>query len=857
MKSLANIKKSSQKLRDQNHVVEMPAFLGNLKGVVKADNNGNVNVVLFNGTEMVVRNDKAPLEKGLPVVVGYDKSDSTFRVLKMRKAYHNPPYVELPAHAEKNHQWPNLDTLWVRPEQILSGIAIPESGMVVQFVGFVYYLNGFHLLNTQSIDLTTEIPASGANYVLVQADEDQVISFETGASKASREVLEYEDIPEPAAGNKPLFAVKMYLGQTRIIKENFDTDIIDLRWAGHSIGGGGASSLDELSDVNSSLSPTDRALLVFDEANDYWDADNDLLNTWDNGNSAGRLWGGILTDAGSGKVDISAGAGLVKNKGGQPAATLEDEPTAITDGQGGVTSIVAWDAQTDFALAGVGYNLIYWDASAAAFAVQLKADFYANFDFITDFTIGRVYYDGTTVTIRLCGMNKWNFARRVQMFGEEVFPVVRATGLLLSGTGTRNIAITDGRVWAELVNPFTVTGLDTSVTGSFTAWYRDGSGGWTAQATQTQINNTQYDDGDGALGTLTANRYGVHWVYSVHDSTHHVVFGQGDYTLAQAELAQPPATLPGLLSAYATLIGKIIIKKSAATFTSVQSAFSTTFTPTDVTEHNDLSGIQGGATDDYYHLTAAQASGLTDAGNADDLHTHEGADGWRTGTGAWSYSSADAPTFVISVNNDQTGIISVGMRIKLTQTTAKYFIVTAVGAYSGGATLITVYGGTDYTLANAAITTPYWSNVKVPFGFPISRAKWTVSLTDTTTRFQTSPTANTWYSPGSLSISIPIGLWDVAAQIALGSSSSGAYVYCSTFFVLSEANNASTNGICECYFYVNSIIAIGQVGKTELLSRTTKQTYYPILKTDVPSVTALYFFNERSKMIIEAVCAYL
>jgi len=68
--------------------------------------------------------------------------------------------------------------------------------------------------------------------------------------------------------------------------------------------------------------------------------------------------------------------------------------------------------------------------------------------------------------------------------------------------------------------------------------------------------------------------------------------------------------LPGLLSAYATLIGKITIKKSASVFTSVQSAFTTSFVPTDVTEHNDLSGIQGGATDEYYHLTAAQVAAI-------------------------------------------------------------------------------------------------------------------------------------------------------------------------------------------------------------------------------------------------------
>jgi hypothetical protein len=57
--------------------------------------------------------------------------------------------------------------------------------------------------------------------------------------------------------------------------------------------------------------------------------------------------------------------------------------------------------------------------------------------------------------------------------------------------------------------------------------------------------------------------------------------------------------------------------------------------------------------------------------------------GWIPADGTWTFSSADAPTYVVSVNADMTGIISVGMKIKLTHATVKYFIVTAVGAFSG------------------------------------------------------------------------------------------------------------------------------------------------------------------------------
>ncbi|HHS50421.1 MAG TPA: hypothetical protein ENN07_04830 [candidate division Zixibacteria bacterium] len=40
-------------------------------------------------------------------------------------------------------------------------------------------------------------------------------------------------------------------------------------------------------------------------------------------------------------------------------------------------------------------------------------------------------------------------------------------------------------------------------------------------------------------------------------------------------------------------------------------------------DHNDLAGIQGGAADDHWHLTGAQHTALTGAGNADGQHSHD------------------------------------------------------------------------------------------------------------------------------------------------------------------------------------------------------------------------------------------
>jgi hypothetical protein len=84
-------------------------------------------------------------------------------------------------------------------------------------------------------------------------------------------------------------------------------------------------------------------------------------------------------------------------------------------------------------------------------------------------------------------------------------------------------------------------------------------------------------------------------------------------------------------------------------------------------------------------------------------------DGWIDALETWTYASATT----ITVPAGAASKYSVGDKIKLTQTTAKYFYVTAVAD-----TVLTVTGGTDYTVANAAITFPYYSKASSPVGFP-------------------------------------------------------------------------------------------------------------------------------------------
>jgi hypothetical protein len=90
-----------------------------------------------------------------------------------------------------------------------------------------------------------------------------------------------------------------------------------------------------------------------------------------------------------------------------------------------------------------------------------------------------------------------------------------------------------------------------------------------------------------------------------------------------------------------------------------------------------------------------------------------GDDGWSAFPGTWTYASAT--TFTIT--GDYRSWFPTGTKIKLTQTTAKYFYVVAV-SYGAPNTTVTVCAGSDYSLANAAITEPNYSYQASPRGFP-------------------------------------------------------------------------------------------------------------------------------------------
>lgn len=125
---------------------------------------------------------------------------------------------------------------------------------------------------------------------------------------------------------------------------------------------------------------------------------------------------------------------------------------------------------------------------------------------------------------------------------------------------------------------------------------------------------------------------------------------------------------------------------------------------------NELQGVTRGA-EGYSAKT--HSNGATVAFPLSKAHVNEVNDsvdtGWVIVNETFTYASATT----ITVASGAASRFQKGDKLKLTNNSVKYFYIVGVAD-----TVLTVTGGSDYALADAAITSPYLSRVENPFGFP-------------------------------------------------------------------------------------------------------------------------------------------
>lgn len=280
-----------------------------------------------------------------------------------------------------------------------------------------------------------------------------------------------------------------------------------------------------------------------------------------------------------------------------------------------------------------------------------------------------------------------------------------------------------------------------------------------------------------------------------------------------------------------------------------------------------IAGIEA-AGDLIYHNGSIWTR-LAAGSNGQFLSLSAGVPSWAS-VGDWtSYTAVtpttgtfDAPTYpIVFAGVDLTSVLYPGMRVKITQSTVKYFIVTAV-AFSTDTT-VQLYGGTDYSLVasgTTAISAFSYSSAKAPAGFPLDPTKWTVTTTDTSDRQQTNPVQNTWYNLGSITISIPIGAWRTS-YLTTPSPLYNTNTSVNQYVTLSTANNSESDTDFTRKVYVagasGNLRIDSSVFVEKFLTLASKTSYYLNHKTDNSTQTQLNIRNTEQKTFIRATSAYL
>ncbi len=288
--------------------------------------------------------------------------------------------------------------------------------------------------------------------------------------------------------------------------------------------------------------------------------------------STGWVSGGAVTDAGSGIIDVTAGTGLIR----------------ATDSRTAELLFIDWSASNGLAttINSINYVGIQYNAGSPNVFVTTN---YADFDFNTKFPISAVTNESDTLHIlndQHAVGDHANFMVQRVYATNPIARDERTGGLTLGETETRNITLSTGILW-ERLNPHTISAIDTFSSGGFDTYT-----GTTKDATgATQWDNDNYDNG-GTKTALSANKYGVLWFYSELDDELVMVYGTSQHnTAAGAETQTAPSTIPNRLVAHAKLIGRLIFKKGEATARSIESVFTTSFSPTLATDHGNLAGL--------------------------------------------------------------------------------------------------------------------------------------------------------------------------------------------------------------------------------------------------------------------------
>jgi hypothetical protein len=217
---MATIRQRLTKLIDERAgewLDEQVVWLGDYDQTVLTDTAGMFSARQVNGKVIKVYNSAhVPPTFDLQVKVGRSKSlPNIWQIIAIRETYTEPAAGGELAYHHEQHEFPGGDTVWVDPKQILRLTVLVEdaAAFIVRVIGSVIRTtSGIAQVNTQSVDLSSYVPATGAVFVTIQADDDGLLSVVEGDVFASPFIGTFADVPAPDADKYMIAFVLLHEG---------------------------------------------------------------------------------------------------------------------------------------------------------------------------------------------------------------------------------------------------------------------------------------------------------------------------------------------------------------------------------------------------------------------------------------------------------------------------------------------------------------------------------------------------------------------------------------------------------------------------------------------------------------------
>ena len=266
--------------------------------------------------------------------------------------------------------------------------------------------------------------------------------------------------------------------------------------------------------------------------------------------------------------------------------------------------------------------------------------------------------------------------------------------------------------------------------------------------------------------------------------------------------------------------------------------------------------------DDIADINKVNATDMNELKNA---FNNQVAQGWyKTGINpTFTFVSYDSETLtgVVSSNLDLTPYLSVGMKVKFTQSgVTKYGIITKITSNQ-----ITLFMGQNYTLNNSGISNAFYSMLKAPFGFDTNPKRWSLQLLSKQEYIQSNPGSQGILNIGGLNIKIPVGVWEIYFNLPISITLPTAGYPVAGGGISTSKNNISDKDLyMASYVGQASVQFVNNFSRKAIKSITSTTTYYLIERyennpTNVtlnPSGTNTNGY-ERGSIYVEFKCAYL